>query len=96
MNPDLLNNLAEYISVLSASLEKANNVQDRSVYERHLAAAASIRQSLRQSDFHQASQQVANEERNFGWSFLPGEEGKAAEAAFMRFKKLFDREQVNE
>lgn len=90
MTPDLLDDLAEYISVLSASLEKANNAQDRSAYERHLAAATSIRQSLRRSDVHHARQQVANEERDFGWSFLPGEEGSAAEAAFVRFKKLFE------
>jgi hypothetical protein len=93
MNPDLLNDIAEYISVLSASLEKANSVQDRSAYERHLAAAASIRESLRQCNFQQARQQVASEERDFGWSFLPGEEGRAAESAFVHFKRLFEQKQ---
>ena len=96
MNTDLLDELAEYIGVLSTSLEKTNHAQDRSAYERHLEAAASIRESLRQADFHQARQEVASEERNFGWSFLPGEEGRAAEAAFVRFKTLFEKEQVNE
>ena len=90
MNIDLLDDLAEYISVLSASLEKTKHAQDRSAYEQHLAAAALIFQNLRQSNFQQARQQVASEERNFGWSFLLGEEGSAAEAAFVRFKKLFE------
>jgi len=89
MNTELLDDLAEYIGVLSASLEKTKHTQDRSAYERHLAAAASIFQSLRQSNFEQARQQVASEKRIFGWSFLPGEEGKAAEAAFVRFEKMF-------
>jgi hypothetical protein len=90
MNTDPLDDLAEYIGVLSASLEKTKHAQDRSAYEQHLAAAASIFQSLRQSNFHQARQQVASEKRNFGWSFLPGEEGRAAEAAFIRFEQRFE------
>ena len=90
MNTDLLDDLAEYISVLSASLEKTRHAQDRSVYEQHLAAAASIFQSMRQSNFHQARQHVATEKRNFGWSFLSGEEGRAEEVAFVRFEKLFE------
>ena len=90
MQSDLLDDLAEYVSVLSASLEKTKHAQDRSAYQGHLAAAASIFQALRQSNFQRARQQVASEERNFGWSFLSGEEGSAAETAFVRFKKLFE------
>jgi hypothetical protein len=90
MNTDLLDDLAEYISVLSTSLEKTKHAQDRSAYTGHLAAAASIFQSLRQSNFQKTRQQVASEERNFGRSFLSGEEGSAAEAAFVRFKELFE------
>jgi hypothetical protein len=90
MNADLLGHLAEYINVLAARLKSTKHPQDRSAYERHLAAAALIRESLRQSNFEQARQHIASEERNFGWSFLPGEEGNAAEAAFVRFKNLFE------
>ena len=51
MNTDLLNAVAEYISVLSASLEKTEHPQDRSAYEQHLGAATSILESIRQSNF---------------------------------------------
>ena len=89
MTTDLLDDLAEYINVLSTGMKKTKNAQNRSLYLEHLAAAALIFQSLQQSNFQRA-QQVAEEQRQFGWSFLPGEEGSAAEAAFVGFKKLFE------
>ena len=90
MNADVMDDLAQYINVLSTNMEKAKHTQDRSFYVGHLAAAALIFKSLQQSNFEQARQQIATEKRNFGWSFLPGEEGSAAEAAFARFTKSFD------
>jgi hypothetical protein len=90
MNTDLLDDLAEYINVLATSMEKTKYAQDRSVYLGHLAAAALIFKSLQSSNFRQARQQIADEQRNFGWSFLSGEEGSTAEATFARFKRSFD------
>jgi hypothetical protein len=89
MNPNLLDALAQYIRVLAASMQKA---QDPSfLYVDHLAAAALIFQSLHRSDFQQALRQVAEEQRQYGWSFLPGEEGGATEAAFARFATAIRR-----
>jgi hypothetical protein len=88
MSTNLLDDLAEYVNVVSGSMDRTRRAEDRSAYVRHLAAAALIFQSLQQSDFAKAVEQVADEARAFGWSFLDGEEGRATEAAFARFAEL--------
>ena len=91
MNTNLLDDLAEYVKVLSASMDSTRRAEDRSAYVRHLAAAALIFQSLQRLNFAKAVEHVALEEQAFGRSFLDGEEGRVAEAAFARFAELFRR-----
>jgi hypothetical protein len=89
MTANLLDDLAEYVNVLSTSMERTRRAEDRSPYLRHLAAAALIFQRLQQSNLPEAREQVVTEQQAYGRSFLDGEEGKAAEAAFSRFATSF-------
>jgi hypothetical protein len=91
MTANLLDDLADYVNVLSTSMEETKRAEDRSAYLRHLAAAALIFQRLQQSNLPEATEQVATEQQAYGRSFLDGEQGKAAEAAFTRFAKSFAR-----
>ena len=92
MAANLLDALADYVKVLSTSMEKTTRAEDRSAYLRHLAAAALIFQSLNHSNLFKASEHVEAEQQDYGRSFLDGEEGKAAEAAFTRFLGIISRE----
>ena len=55
MPVNLLDDLAEYVSVLSTSMEKTRRAEDRSAYLGHLAAAALIFQHLQQSNLPEAT-----------------------------------------
>lgn len=90
MTGNLFDDLAEYVNVLSTSMEKTRRAEDRSAYLRHLAAAALIFQRLQQSNLPEAREQVLAEQQAYGRSFLDGEEGKTAEAAFTRFATSLD------
>jgi hypothetical protein len=89
MNKNLLNDLAEYVGVLSASLEGTRRAEDRSAYVSHLSASALIFQSLVKSDMPTARERLMAEQEAYGRSYLDGNEGKAAEAAFARFVESF-------
>jgi hypothetical protein len=89
MTANLLDDLAEYVSVLSTSSEKTTRAEDRSAYLGHLAAAALIFQRLQRSNLPEAKELVVTQQQAYGRSFLDGEEGKAAEAAFTRFARSF-------
>ncbi len=88
---DIEDALARYIEVLSTSRSRTTTANDRHVYTEHLAAAA-----LMFASFHTASpiatlkKHVADERRAYGWGFLSGEEGSAAEKAFDEFAKLVE------
>jgi hypothetical protein len=88
---DLLNRLAEYVSVLSKSLEGTKRSEDRSAYTTHLAGAAVIFQHLMQANFTKAHERLLAEQQAYGRSFLDGEAGQAAEAAFVRLVTFFER-----
>jgi hypothetical protein len=94
VSANLLDDLAEYVDVVSTSMHKTSRAEDRSAYVRHLAAAALIFQSLQQSNLPKALEQVAAEQQAFGRSFLDGEEGRATAAAFNRLAKLW-REKIS-
>jgi hypothetical protein len=74
MNANLLNDLAEYVGVLSASLETTRRAEDRSAYVAHLAASALIFQSLVKDDFSRAREHLIAEQQVYGRSFLAGDE----------------------
>jgi hypothetical protein len=91
MKVALLDSLAEYVGVLSKSLQGTIRSEDRSAYTNHLAGAAVIFQHLMQADFSKARQRLLAERQAYGRSFLDGEEGQAAEAAFARLVTSFER-----
>lgn len=85
-----LADLAKYVAVLSNSLASTHRAEDRSRYRDHLAASAGIFESLYRGDIVSTKQFIADERRSFGWDFLTGEEGAAAESAFSRFADMIE------
>jgi hypothetical protein len=83
--------LATYISALSDAARNSRRAENRSRYQDHLAAAALVFERLHHSDVVSAKQLVAEERRSFGWDFLDGEAGAAAESAFSRFADFIER-----
>jgi hypothetical protein len=90
MNASLLDDLTEYISVLPTSMEKTKHAQDRSADVEHLAAAALILQSLHQSNFQCASQQVARKQRQFGWFILAQRRRQRRRSRFRTLGKIVE------
>jgi hypothetical protein len=90
---DLKDELAEYIGLLSKGLATTSNPNDRGLYTQHLAAAAMMFFYL-QTKMDRSLQHdwVNDERRNYGWSFLPGSEGNAAESAFSRFARAVENQ----
>jgi hypothetical protein len=83
--------LAEYISSLEASAAKTHRAEDRSRYQHHLAAAALMYAALeKHRSIEKLRELVASERRSYGWDYLDGPEGKAAEVAFDEFAKLVE------
>ena len=50
---------------------------------------------LQRGDMESAKRLLADERRSFGWDFLRGDEGNAAEASFWSFAEFMDRYQAN-
>jgi len=88
---DLLNSVAQYVETLSKSRERTKRAEDRSAYTSHLAAAALIFQFIVQSDLASVRELLLAEQQAYGRSFLDGEAGQAAEAAFARLVQSFER-----
>lgn len=88
---DIEKALARYVGILSASAKRTTYANDRSTYTKHLAAAAVMFASLHSdSPLEALKEQVADERHSYGWGFLSGEEGSAAERAFHEFAKLVE------
>jgi len=77
--------LAEYVSALSKSEGTTSRSEDRVTYQRHLASAAVMFAAIHQGDVLRLKEIVDGETRAFGWGYLSGDEGSAAEAAWTRF-----------
>ena len=82
--------LAEYADVLAKSADSTTHASDRNLYQRHLAEAARIFADLRAGDLAAVRERVAGERRGFGWSYLAGPEGEAAERAWQAFATLVE------
>ena len=80
-------NIAEYIDVLERSAKETNHAEDRTKYDRHLAAAALMCAAATNNDIKKIEELIENERRSFGWDFLAGTTGAAAEAAFVKLAK---------
>ena len=87
----LKNALADYISALEASAEETHRSEDRNRYQQHLAAAALMYAAMeKHRSMDKLRELVASERRSYGWDYLDGPEGKAAEAAFDAFARLVE------
>ena len=86
----LLDELANYVAVLEQSAEATTHAADRAAYTTHRAVAASMFSPVHNGDLATLRILVAHERRSFGWSYLSGQCGKAAEAAFQRFASALD------
>ena len=83
--------LAEYISTLETSAEKTNRAEDRTIYQKHLAAAALMYVTLEKNrSLEKLKELVATERHSYGWGYLDGSEGDIAETAFDAFAKLVE------
>ena len=82
----MLDALAEYMHVLRHSAATTSRAEYREAYQRHLAAAAEMFESIRsRNSRHELNELVERERRAFGWAYLSGEPGAKAEAAFNAF-----------
>ncbi len=83
--------LADYIAVLESSSASTSRAEDRSRYQQHLASAALMFVALeKQRSIEKLKELVATETRSFGWDFLDGPEGDAAESAFVAFARAIE------
>ena len=90
---DSLSAVVAYINVLSASAEATSRAEDRPRYESHLASAARLVALLvGDAPSDDVQQWFRQEDRAFGWGYLSGEAGQAAEEAFEGLKQQIDRD----
>ena len=83
--------LADYIAVLDTSATKTKRAEDRVRYQQHLAAAALMYVALeKHRSLEKLKELVASERHSYGWDYLDGPPGEAAEAAFDAFAKLVE------
>lgn len=88
----VLDKLAEYISVLSASSEGTSQANDRPVYAGHMAAAAAMfSEYYRNRSVTRLKELVAGQRRDYGWGYLSGDAGESAERAFDTFAEFVEQ-----
>jgi hypothetical protein len=79
--------IAEYIRALAQSLDSTTHAGDRSMYQTHLASAARLVALIDEgADDVDVRRWFDAEQHGHGWSYLSGDEGEAAEAAFVVLK----------
>jgi hypothetical protein len=88
---DVMAALAEYVNTLETCLERTHQAEDRTMYLRHLAAAAQMFAAAQRSDVRKLEALLSEEKRQFGWSFLTGDGGQQAEAAFVELERELRR-----
>jgi hypothetical protein len=90
--PTQLAALVRYVDILGASAAGTTRAEDRSVYQAHLAEAALMVADLHAGRVDALRTRLKSEEHAYGWSFLSGEHGAQAEAAFTDLvRQLGDR-----
>ncbi|MDQ3650653.1 MAG: hypothetical protein M3458_10370 [Acidobacteriota bacterium] len=83
--------LARYISVLADSLRQTSHANDRHAYVAHLAEAAIMFALVHRGEpLSTLKEKMAAEGRSYGWGYLQGSEGEAAEGAFNEFAALVE------
>jgi hypothetical protein len=79
--------LGQYVSVLDASQRSAER-EHKGLYQVHLADASRILAAIAEEDEMRVAEAIFDGNRNFGWGFLPGEEGERACAAWVTFARF--------
>ena len=87
MELPILQQLANYASLLSASAAQTTRSEDRDSYRHHLAAVAEMLGALGRSDTSELQRLVESERHSFGWGYLSGDAGSKAEKAFAEFDR---------
>jgi hypothetical protein len=82
-NPIWLPAATRYVDALSSSLDSTREAGDRARYQEHLAQAARLVSILDRGAEEQLAKWIDAEEHSYGWSYLAGDEGDAAERAFV-------------
>ena len=86
----VLEALAQYISVLSRSAESTNYADDRPIYTKHLAEAARFFVLAHANRIPELAALVHDERRSYGWGYLSGDFGSQAESAFNKFATFIE------
>ena len=85
-----LAHLCVYAKVLSKSADATTRAEDRAIYTQHLAAVARMFAAAQEGQREELEKLIASERRAFGWGYLSGAEGAAAERAFHEFAKTLE------
>jgi len=81
--------LAKYVSILEESARTTHRAEDRSIYEKHLANSAKMFLAIESEDPLGSLKRLVSDERRFyGWGYLSGAAGEAAESAFNEFAEF--------
>jgi hypothetical protein len=84
-SPNLYCQLAQYIKLLSEGLRLTHRAEERGLYMQHLADAALLFQTMQDGDAAAFRVRIEEAQRTYGTSWLSGNEGASAEAAFHEF-----------
>jgi hypothetical protein len=84
---DFTSALARYIAALERSAATTRRAEDRNQYAAHLGEAARMFKALHAKSTEELKLIVAGERVAYGRSFLSGQAGTDAEAAFDEFAK---------
>jgi hypothetical protein len=88
--PDLSSALARYIGVLAVSADATSHAEDRVIYTKHLADAARMFAELHAGRISVLRELVESERHGYGWGYLSGDTGAAAESAFDVFARAVE------
>ena len=86
----LIDQLVHYVAVLAQANHDTTRAEDRHAYTARLAAAAELFLATYQHDAAKLKDLIARERHAYGWSFLSGASGCAAEKAFSEFARLVE------
>jgi hypothetical protein len=80
-----MDELAAYIRVLAVATDSTRHAEDRPRYQAHLAAAARMFVAIHAGDNDELKRLIEQERHGYGWSYLSGDEGEQAHAAWAAF-----------
>ena len=88
---EILRALADYASVLTDGLSHCTREEDRPSYVNALAFAGILLGKLNDAEPYSVLKLLVEaEEKNFGWTYLSGDDGKVAEEAWAVFRRAFE------